>query len=93
MQNKFLLHKKKFINFLKQNKLYKEDNDLVYENFIEKMENFSKYPFSSKFKWYLSIKNKCIAKISNKKIDALSNWNYDKKKGSLYHKSGKFFQL
>ena len=93
MQNKFLLHKKKFINFLKQNKLYKEDNDLVYENFIEKMENFSKYPFSSKFKWYLSIKNKCIAKISNKKIDALSNWNYDKKKGSLYHKSGKFFSI
>ena len=55
---------KKYILFLKKNKLYQERKKFFYENNIEKMFNWTNVDFKKTFRWYNNIKksNKAVVR-------------------------------
>lgn len=85
---------KKYIFFLKENRLYKKKNLIKYEIVIEKIKNWKKgNSFKKNLSWYQKIKNSCKAQVFFKKLEDLDEWKYDRKKGIIRHESGGFFSV
>ena len=85
--------KKKYILFLKENKIYSPQRIIFYENNIEKIFNWTNTDFQKTLKWYESIKKKNKAKIKTIHLEKMRKWKYDKKKGVILHTSGEFFRI
>tara|TARA_B100000963_G_scaffold115786_1_gene100863 strand:+ start:34 stop:792 length:759 start_codon:yes stop_codon:yes gene_type:complete len=84
---------KSYISFLKQNKLYDKKKKFLYENNIEKFQNWTKADFKKKLSWYLKIKKNNKAQVENVHLEKMKNWTYNKKYGVLSHNSGEFFSI
>ena len=84
---------KKYILFLKKNKLYQERKKFFYENNIEKMFNWTNVDFKKTFRWYNNIKKSNKAVVRTVHLEKMNKWIYDNKKGVLKHSSGEFFHI
>ena len=85
--------KKIYLDFLKQNNLYKSKKIFFYENNIEKMSNWSNSDFKKTLNWYNKIRKLNKTKVKNIHLEEMDKWNYDKKKGIIRHTSGEFFSI
>ena len=92
-KNRFNKVKKEYFTFLKKEKIFKKSNIFFYENTIEKMNNWTNIDFKRTIKWYEKIRKSNKAKVKNIHLEKMKKWTYDKKKGVLYHDSGKFFHI
>ena len=84
---------KKYIIFLKKNKLYQKRKKFFYENNIEKMFNWKYVDFKRTLAWYNKIKNSNKAIVKTIHLEKMKKWTYDKKKGVIKHNSGQFFHI
>ena len=84
---------KKYIIFLKKNKLYKKRKKFFYENNIEKMSNWTNVNFKKTLNWYNKIKRSNKAIVKTVHLEKMKKWTYDKKKGVIKHSSGEFFHI
>ena len=84
---------KKYIIFLKKNKLYQKRKKFFYENNIEKMSNWTNVNFKKTLNWYNKIKRSNKAIVKTVHLEKMKKWTYDKKKGVIKHSSGEFFHV
>ena len=80
-----------YIKFLKKNDLYHNKKKFLYENNVEKMANWTNSKFENNLKWYDKIRKKNKAKVYSIHLEKMKEWMYDKKRGTIVHKSGEFF--
>ena len=92
-KNLFRLELDKYIFFLKKNNLYEKKKKINYEFNIEKIKNWTGKDFKENLKWFNKQKKNCKAIINYKHLENLKKWEYDKKKGIIYHTSGGFFSI
>ncbi len=83
-----ILYKK----FLKHNKIFMDDQKILYEFTIEKSYNWTKSKFNEKLSWYQRIKKKNKSLVTYKNLNELNGWNFRDNK-ELAHKSKKFFSV
>ena len=84
---------KKYIIFLKKNKLYHKRKKFFYENNVEKMSNWANVNFEKTLAWYNKIRKSNKAVVKTVHIENMKKWFYDKKKGVIKHTSGEFFHI
>ena len=92
-KNNYKNYLKDYIQFLKDKKIFNNKDIIKYEFNIEKLNNWTKSNFKNNLKWLKNQKKNCKATISYKHINNLKNWEYDAKKGKIYHSSGGFFSI
>ena len=93
IQKNFENSLKKYILFLKKNKLYQGKKKFFYENNIEKMSNWTNSNFSKTLSWYNKIRISTKATVKTIHLEKMKKWIYDKKKGVIKHTSGEFFHI
>jgi len=93
IQKNFENSLKKYILFLKKNKLYQIKKKIFYENNIEKMSNWTNSDFSKTLSWYNKIRISTKATVKTIHLEKMKKWIYDKKKGVIKHTSGEFFHI
>ena len=92
-QNDFNKMKEDYFLFLKKKKIFKKSKLFLYENNVEKMNNWSNVNFKETIRWYENVRKSNKAKITNVHLEKMKKWTYDKKKGVLRHDSGEFFHI
>ena len=80
-----------YIKFLKKKKIYKKNKIFFYENNVEKLYNWTNIEFKKSLNWFQNIKEKNKAIIKNIHLEKMNRWEYNPKKGVIYHKSKEFF--
>ena len=82
---------KDYINYLKKKKIYEKKNEIFYETTVEKLHNWKNTDIKKILNWYEQVRKTDKSKVSNVHLEKLNKWQYDKKKGTISHKSKKFF--
>ena len=80
-----------YLNFLKQEKTFKKNKTIFYENNIEKLKNWTNSDFNEKLNWYKKVKQKNKAKVKTIPLNKMNKWDVDFEKGIIRHSSGEFF--
>ena len=94
MTKKFNEILRQYVDFLKEKELYKKDLEIEYEHNIEKLHNWkSQNEMVQLNTWFEKIKKNHPAIIKFQRLDQLKDWVHDKKKGTIHHKSKKFFKI
>ena len=80
-----------YLSYLKKKKFFYKKNQILYENTIEKLYNWTNSDIKKIINWYQNVRKIDKSVVKNIHLEKLQKWNYNKKKGIITHKSKKFF--
>ena len=80
-----------YLSYLKKKKIFYKKNQILYENTIEKLYNWTNSDIKKIINWYQNVRKIDKSVVKNIHLEKLKKWNYNKKKGIITHKSKKFF--
>ena len=69
-----------YIKYLKKKKIFYKKNQILYENTIEKLNNWKNSDIKKIIKWYQSVRKIDKSVVKNIHLEKLNKWNYNKKK-------------
>ena len=80
-----------YLSYLKKKNFFYKKNQILYENTIEKLYNWTNSDIKKIINWYQNVRKIDKSVVKNIHLEKLQKWNYNKKKGIITHKSKKFF--
>ena len=80
-----------YLSYLKKKNFFNKKNQILYENTIEKLYNWTNSDIKKIINWYQNVRKIDKSVVKNIHLEKLKKWNYNKKKGIITHKSKKFF--
>ena len=80
-----------YLSYLKKKNFFNKKNQILYENTIEKLYNWTNSDIKKIINWYQNVRKIDKSVVKNIHLEKLQKWNYNKKKGIITHKSKKFF--
>lgn len=84
---------KDYVIFLKNNKKYISKDKFLYENNVERLDNWSRSNFNKSLKWYNDVKKNNKANVKTISLKKMQKWLFNEKKGKIQHTSGAFFKI
>ena len=69
-----------YLIYLKKKKIFYKNNQIQYENTIEKLHNWKNSDIKKIISWYQYVRKTDKSAVKNIHLEKLDKWNYNKKK-------------